>query len=170
LSERRVRPKTSTIRRRSDRAEEVGMDERRIAGNTTAGLALVLLVLVGVGAWNYHRNWTLERASERGRPYAGYSARDVELLRDAVAGELDQKRAVLARAKRGRVGSARDKGAIADNVRQFDRASRAGDAIRDAAGDVAEREQLKAALDHELEVRAGAGTSMALHLARLTRF
>jgi len=130
------------------------MRGRRTAGNTTTPLAMLLLILVGVGAWNYHRNHQLEQKSERGRAYSAYSTREVELLRDAVAGELEAARARLERAKRGRI----------------DRASRASGAIQDAASTVAENESLKSVLDQELALRSGSGTGTALHLRRLTSF
>jgi hypothetical protein len=143
---------------------------RRIAGNATTSLLLLLVALLGVGAWNYHRNYQLERANEHGRPYSGYSTHEVELLRDAVAGELEATRARFARARGHRMRSARDQGSVGDNARQFNRTTRASNAIRDAAGDVAVQESLKAALDQELTARAGAGEGMALHLKRLTSF
>jgi hypothetical protein len=146
------------------------MDKRRVAGNTMGSLALILVILVGGGAWNYHRNYQLERSSEQGRPYSGYSVREVELLRDAAAAELEAARARFERARRGRAGTARDLGSVASNVRQFDRTTRASGAIRDAAADVAERESLKAALDRELAVRSEMGAGMDIHLRRLTTF
>lgn len=146
------------------------MNERRIAGNSTVFLALLLLGLVGVGAWNYHRNYQLERADERGRAYSGYSTHEVELLRDAAASELETAHARFDHAQSHRAGSARDRGTVAGNVRQFDRTTRASGAIRDAAGDLSERESLKAALDHEISLRVGSSTGMALHLKRLTTF
>ncbi len=146
------------------------MNERRIAGNSTASLALLLLALVGVGAWNYHRNYQLERASERGRVYSGYSTHEIELLRDAASSELETARVRFDRAQGRRAGSARDRGTVAGNVRQFDWTTRASSAIRDAASDLSERESLKTALDQELSLRVGSSTGMALHLKRLTTF
>lgn len=146
------------------------IDRRRIAGNTTGSLALLLFVLLVVGGWNYHRNLQLDRASERGRPYAGYSTQEVELLRDAVAGELATSRARFERARGNRHRSARDRGGVGENVEQFARTARASSAIRDAASEVAEREALKSALDAELAQRAGTGVGAALHLRRLTTF
>lgn len=149
------------------------MDRRRIAGSTTDSLALLLVLLVlllGAGAWNYHRNLQQERTSERGRPYASYSVREVQLLREAAASELAAARARFERARRGRAGSARDQGTVGGNVRQFNRTTRASDAIRDAAAEVAEHESLTATLDQELAARASLGAGMDRHLKRLTTF
>ena len=146
------------------------MDRRRVAGNTTSSLALLLVLLLGAGAWNYHRNFRLEQASERGRPYAGYSEREVQLLRDAAESELKTAKARFARARGGRIRSARDRGSVGDNVRQFYRTSRASDAGRDAAAGVAENERLVATLNQELAARAELGAGMGRHLRRLTSF
>lgn len=146
------------------------MDRRRIAGSTTGPLVLFLVLLLGAGAWNYHRNLQQERTSERGRPYAGYSVREVRLLRDAAGTELAAARARLEKARRGRAGSARDRGSLDVNARQFNRTTRVSDALRDAAADVAEHESLAAALDQELAARAAIGAGMDRHLKRLTTF
>jgi hypothetical protein len=66
--------------------------------------------------------------------------------------------------------SARDQGSVGDNARQFNRTARASGAIRDAAGEVAVQESLKAALDQELAARSRTGAGTALHLKRLTTF
>ena len=146
------------------------MNRRHIAGNTTSSLLLLLVALLGVGGWNYYRNYQLERASEQGRPYSGYSTREVELLRDAVAGELEAARSRFERTRGRRMRSARDQGSVGDNARQFNRTARASGAIRDAAGEVAVQESLKAALDQELAARSRTGAGTALHLKRLTTF
>ncbi|MEZ4279421.1 MAG: hypothetical protein R3F21_07365 [Myxococcota bacterium] len=146
------------------------IDRRRVAGNSTGSLALLLAVLLGLGAWNYHRNYQLERESARERPYSGYSDRDVSLLRDAVFSELQASRERFERARKGRMSGARDRGSVGDNAVQFNRTTRASNAIRDAASVVAQQEATLAALDAELAHRAGIGDGAALHLRRLTSF
>lgn len=146
------------------------MDRRRIAGGTTSSLLLLLVLLVGAGAFNYHRNYQRERAGERGRPYASYSVREVQLLRDAAGSELAAAKARFERAQRGRAGNARDRGSLGDNARQFARTTRASEAIRSAAADVAEHEGLVGALDQELAARSALGAGMDRHLKRLTTF
>ncbi len=146
------------------------IDRRRVAGNSTGSLALLLAVLLGLGAWNYHRNYQLERAGALSRPYSGYAQRDVSLLRDAVAAELAASRARFERARGHRMSGARDRGSVGDNAAQFNRTTRASNAIRDAASAVAEKEATLAALDAELAHRAGTADGAALHLQRLTSF
>ncbi|MBY0400676.1 hypothetical protein K2X89_10295 [Myxococcota bacterium] len=121
------------------------MDRRRKAGSTTSTMALVLVLLVGAGAWNYHRNVRQERAGESGRPYAGYSVREVQLLREAAGTELVSARARVAKA-------------------------RSRNAILDAELDLSEHERLAATLDRELAARAELGAGMARHVKRLTTF
>lgn len=143
---------------------------RRIAGNSTGSLALLLALLLGLGAWNYHRNYRLERESAQVRPYASYSHREVSLLREAVAAELETSRARFELARGNRMRGARDRGSVGDNAAQFNRTTRASNAIRDAASQVAAQEAALAALDAELAQRARAAYGAALHLRRLTSF
>ena len=143
---------------------------RRITGNTTGSLALLLVVLLGLGAWNYHRNYRLELASAHGRPYSGYTHQEVSLLRDAVAAELEASRARFERARGNRMRGSSDLGSVGDNAAQFNRTTRASNAIRDAASEVAAQEANLATLDAELAQRSGSADGAALHLRRLTSF
>lgn len=145
-------------------------DRRRITGNSTGSLVLLLVVLLGLGAWNYHRNYRLERASAHARPYSGYTHQEVSLLREAVAAELEASRARFERARGNRMRGARDRGSVGDNAAQFNRTTRASNAIRDAASEVAAQEASLAALDAELARRSGTAAGAALHLRRLTSF
>jgi hypothetical protein len=141
---------------------------RRSAGRATGSIVLLLLLLVGAGGWNYHRNLQLEKASENDRPYRSYAVEDLEALRAATSAELDAMRARFEAARRQRARPVGDIGSISDNVEQFENTTRASTAIRDAAARVAEREGQLAALDRELQLRAQMGQGLARHLKLLT--
>lgn len=144
------------------------MSDRRRAGRATESLVLLLLVVTGAGAWNYHRNLQIEKETEGTRPYKSYAASDLEALRGAYGEELEGTRAQLAHAKRQRSRVSRNEGSIAKNVEQFARTARKSSNIRDAAGHVAERQRQIAELERELELRARFGQGMVQHLNRLT--
>jgi hypothetical protein len=129
---------------------------------------LLLVVLIGLGAWNYHRNWQIEKATEGSRPYKGYAVADLEALRAAYESELGGVRAKFDAARRNRSRPARDVGSIAGNVEQFANTARASSAIRDAAAGVSEREKQIQQLKRELDLRSQFGEGFALHLRRLT--
>jgi len=141
---------------------------RSQAGRATGSLLLLLLLVSGLGAWNYHRNWQIERATERDRPYSSYSVQDLEALREAYAGELEGVQARFEQAKRNRVRPQRDAGSISDNVAQFQRTTRKSAAIRDAAAGVADRQSQIAELDRELALREQFGVGIMRHVKRLT--
>lgn len=144
------------------------MTLRHQAGRATGSVVLLLLVFTAAGGWNYHRNWQLEKATEASRPYRNYAELDLESLRAAYASELTEVRRDFESAKRMRAQPVGDLGSIADNVAQFQRATRASSAIRDAAAGVVEREAQIKKLDRELEIRSQFGQGFARHLNRLT--
>ena len=121
----------------------------------------------GVGAWNYHRNLQIEQA-ESHRPYSTYATEDVEALRSAYGTELQGGRAQFASAKRNRARPQGDVGSIAGNVDQFQKATRASSAIRQAASQVAAGQSQIAELDRELELRTRFGEGMERHIKLLT--
>jgi hypothetical protein len=144
------------------------MSHRHSAGRTTGTLALLLVLLSGLGAWNYHRNWEIEKATEGNRPYHNYKEADLVSLRSAYESELAGVRAEFDAARRKRARPARDVGSIAGNVAQFSSTARASIAIRNAAAGVAERESQVKELTRELDLRAQFGQGMARHIKRLT--
>ena len=144
------------------------MSQRATAGHATGTLLLLLVLLLGLGGWNYHRNWQIEKQTERHRPYQSYAEADVEALREAYRAELEGVRAQFDAAKRKRVRPQRDLGSISDNVNQFQRTARTSHAIRDAAASVAERQSQIAELDREIEIRSRFGVGLMRHVKRLT--
>jgi hypothetical protein len=149
------------------RLKEFAMSNRRRAGNTTGGAIVLLLLVAGLGAWNYHRNLQIERESEGSRPYRSYASSDLEALRSAYAMELESVRAELAQTKQRRSQISRNQGSIAKNVEQFAQTAHTSSAIREAAGNVAERESQITELDKELELRSRFGQGMQRHLTLL---
>ncbi len=141
--------------------------QRGQAGVATGGLLLLLLVAAGLGGWNYHRNWQLEQAAEGPRPYESYAVEDLRALRDAYSTELEGLQARFEEARRSRVRPKGDRGSISENLEQFDRTSRISTRIRDAAADVAARQDQIAELDREIELRARLGRGLEKHIERL---
>ena len=140
---------------------------RREEGKALGSFILLLVLVSGVGAWNYHRNLQAEQA-ERHRPYATYASEDLEALRSAYGTEVQGGRAHFDSAKRNRARPQGDVGSIAGNVAQFQNTTRASSAIRQAASQVAAGESQIAELDRELELRVRFGEGMDRHIKRLT--
>ena len=78
-------------------------DVRRTAGRASGSVVLLLMLLTGLGAWNYHRNLQVEKETEGVRPYESYATDDIQALRDAYEAELAGSQAQFAAAKRQRV-------------------------------------------------------------------
>ena len=144
------------------------MSHRSQAGRATGSLLLLLVLVSGLAAWNYHRNWQIERATERNRPYSGYAVEDLKALREAYTGELEGVRDRFEQAKRRRVRPKRDVGGFSDNVAQVQQTTRNSTAIRDAAAGVADRQSQISELDRELALREQFGVGMMRHVKRLT--
>lgn len=128
------------------------------------GMLLVVLAAVGgAGAWNYQRNVARE-AKEKG-PFGSYSDEQLAALRTAYEAEIeglaaryDSRKAQPYQAGGGQL--------IAEQVREFERAAARGRAIRDAGGDLAEREAALADVKREQAKRGGDPTQ--IFLKRLT--
>lgn len=143
------------------------MFDRHRAGGATTGAIVLLLLMAAAGVWNYNRNLEIEKATDSTRPYKSYATSDVEALRNAYASELESERTDLVHSKSRRGQIDRGKGSIAANVEQFAKTAVTSSAIREAAGNVAERESQIAELDIELELRERFGQGMVRHLKLL---
>ena len=150
-----------------DPREETCRAQRRRAGIATGSLLLLLLVAAGFGGWNYHRNWQQEQTAEGPRPYEGYAVEDLRALRQAYSAELEGLQARFEEAQRRRVRPRGDLGSIGENLEQFNETSRFSTRIRDAAADVAARQDQIAELDRELGIRARRGGGLMKHVERL---
>lgn len=140
--------------------------ERGQAGRTVTTVLALLVLLVGGGAWNYHRNLQAEQRDDRPRPFAKYETTDLEALRAAYAQEAESSRQRYT-AQSARRQRASGEGLMDERVREFERIQRTSDRLRELRADVAEQEARLREIDAELLRRSGAASGMALHLQRL---
>jgi hypothetical protein len=130
------------------------------------GLLVVLLVaLAGAGYWNYQRNLAKEE-QEKG-PYASYSTEQLEALAQAYESEI--------KAAGGRYESeksvrheTRDRQYADEQMKEFEKASQRGQAIRNAGGALAVKEATLRDIERELSTRGG--SAQELFLRRLLTF
>jgi hypothetical protein len=127
----------------------------------------VLVVLMGLGAFNYYRNWKGEEAEQGPRPLASYDDVGLTQLADAYRAEIE----VLQRrqdAARGQGNAARGTEFIGEGVREFERVQRSSQRVRGLTGELAEREARLRDIEDELAHRQRIETQgWQLHLARL---
>ena len=97
---------------------------RRRAGRATGSLVFLLLLLVGAGGWNYHRNWEIEKQTDGVRPYKSYEVEDLEALKAAYTSELGGVQSQFEQAKRRRVRPTRERIKDKDCRREQRRESR----------------------------------------------
>jgi len=144
------------------------MAQRRQRGAGSLGaLALLLAVLVGGAAWNFHRNLAREQAEFR--PYRGYSDADLAAL---VAAYEQESKATGHRydAAVDRRAHVQAKGDVMGNVREFDRAQKVRLAARDARSDYAGARTSLEGLKKEVARRAGDRSRLQVFLRRAFTF
>lgn len=122
-------------------------------------LAVVLALLAGAGAWNYQRNLAREEA-EKG-PYASYSDEQLAAMRSAYEAEIE-KLAARYQARKQQDYEAKDRQLLGDQVREYERASARGRAIRDAGGELSMAEATLDAIRVEQSRRGGDPTQIFL--------
>ena len=143
------------------------MTMKRQTGGATLPLLLLVLAM-GIGGYNYHRNWTAERAAQGPRPFEGYSAGDLTKLRDAYAQEMEQfeQRYALQRSRRVR---ATGEGLMGERLEEFERIQQTSTQLREIATEVADRQARLGEIERELAYRTTLDDGFALHMRRLTR-
>jgi hypothetical protein len=128
-------------------------------------LAILLAALAGGGWWNYQRN--LAREAAAAGPYHGYSDEQLAALAKAYEGEIEAHRRRYEASQASPRAEARGQ-LLDEQVRDFERANARGRAIRDAGGDLAEREATLREI-HREQSRRGEDPTQVL-LRRLTTF
>ncbi|HVH20087.1 MAG TPA: hypothetical protein VNF72_17480 [Myxococcota bacterium] len=137
-------------------------------GSNTTLLLGLLAVLVGLSAWNYHRNLTAEKDVPKSA-FSGVSTADLEVLKSAYQSEVD---ALTAKGGLGGRATARaTTGGVAGGAREFERVQRAMRSTREKGYAIAERQAAIAAIEQEQAQRGStAGTPWQVFLRRTFSF
>jgi hypothetical protein len=130
-------------------------------------LLVVLCALAGGGAWNYHRNWTAEKAAEEARPLSGYDTADLEALADAYRQEIRREGARYEKS-RGARAEARDRAYFDEQVQEFEMVQRQSERAREAGARLSESEAALRDIEAELGRRGPRESEWQAHLRRLT--
>ena len=137
-------------------------------GKATLVLLLVVLVaLVGAGAWNYQRNAAAEE--QVFRPYQGYGDGDLEQLASAYRKEVETLTARYESARGGR-SRVRDGGLLDQKVREFERVQRQSSSLRELSATLSQREATLAEIEAERQQRAKESDRLGLFIARVLTF
>lgn len=137
-------------------------------GSRTGLLLLVLVALLGAGGWNYHRNWSAEKAELRA--YQSYGDEDLAQLLDAYR---SQARALRERYEgQDQASPAADPGGglLGERIQQFERAQQRAQARREIGGSASMIQATVEAIEKEQAKRAVERDPLRLHLGRLVRF
>jgi hypothetical protein len=130
-------------------------------------LIFLLVVLIGLSAWNYQRNSALEQAKPR--PYAAYSDSDLAQLRDAYAAQTGALSTRYDQASARRSGS-EDVHGVQEGVAQFQRVQHASRAVRDLGSQLSQEQASLEAIEAEQAYRAQLGGPVMQVLRRAFLF
>jgi len=144
---------------------------RRREGKASVWVLLALLVGAGAaGTFNYMRNLKAEQEALKHRPLHGYAESDLRHLETAYQQEVDKLSKRYQAAKASGNGGVRDHQLLGDQVREFDRVTRASDGVRDIGAALSEREVALHDVQKELQLRQGEGDATQVFLRRLLTF
>jgi hypothetical protein len=138
---------------------------RRVGGSATTGLLVVLVLLLGAGAFNYYRNFQAEQRTPR--PYRSYSDAQLNALVTAYKQEV---KGLDAASPKGSLRAGPSGQLLGERVAAFQRVQAAGDARRRAEERSAGQEGILRSLEQEQALRQRLGSGLALHLHRLLSF
>lgn len=142
------------------------MSKRSERGSAGA-LVLVLLLLVGTVAWNFHRNLAAE--SREFRPYRSYAEADVDALIAAYEQAAEKAGSRYDRVVDRRT-EAKGTGHVMGNVKEFERVQNAGRATRAAREQYADATASLEALRAERSRRASERSKLRVFLRRAFSF
>ena len=140
------------------------MRRRAEMGSALPLLLVLLLVLVGGGAWNYHQNLEVEAAEYR--PFLGYAEEDIEALLGAYQSKQARDTESYEEASSRRA-SAADRAYFDEQVREFERVQRAADRKKGLQVSLAESATTLKLLQKERGRRAEESDRLRLFLKRL---
>lgn len=140
---------------------------RRSERGAASSLVLVLVLLVGAVAWNFHRNLEAERREFR--PYRSYAEADLEALIEGYE-QAAEKAEARYEGVASRRAEARATGHVMGNVREFERVQGAADATRAARQDFASARASLDLLREERSRRAGERSPIRVFLRRAFTF
>jgi hypothetical protein len=140
------------------------VDRRREAGAGVLALLVLLVLVAGLGAWNYRRN--LEREAGEYRPFRGYSDEELADLSEAYEQKktTDTRRYEKAAARRV---DAQTKGYFDEQVAEFERAQRVAGARKAAQGVLAESHTALELIEKEQRRRGQERDKLKLFLKRV---
>jgi hypothetical protein len=124
------------------------------AGGSLLLLLLLLGVLGGIGSWNYKRNVAAE--TEAPRPFRGYSDDQLEQLRDAYAGKVDELSGRYQKLS-GRRATAAGGKSLGEAVQEFARVQRASQTTRGVGQQLSQEEASLRAIEAEQALRRRLG-------------
>jgi hypothetical protein len=136
-------------------------------GNQGFLLLVLLGIIAGGGAWNYHRNLKLEEAEPR--PYRSYSRAQLEDLAAAYRRETDAHSQRYQTASSRSV-NVRSGGMIGEQVNEFERVQRISRGKRAIADQYAKNHVQLDGVMAELSKRASEGALWQVLLTRLTKY
>ena len=137
-------------------------------GGGSLGMALVLLlVLMALGGWNYHRNYQIEQSERSQSTFSSYPLESLEQLVAAYRLEAEalQQRYDRLHGQRAKVRSTQG---VEAGVQEFERVQRVSRQRREVTTELATREARIREIEAELAQREGLGSGFALHFSRLT--
>jgi uncharacterized protein HemX len=144
------------------------MAANRQAGATLVPLLLLLVLVAAAGAWNYHRNWTRDKAEEKPRLYKSFSDTDLAQMEEGYRLELAKFNEHYGSQRSRRV-VVQNRGLIGDQIDEFERVQRAARRSRQLTGSAAELQAQLDQIAEEHRVRSQRSSALMGHLKRLVR-